>query len=414
MNFAWIFKLVFLVTSVLFLAACDHSDENRVATAENAEMLLLKAQELAQKFIIVDGHIDVPYRLTERMEDISVRTKGGDFDYVRAKAGGLNAPFMSIYIPARYQVSGGARELADELIDMVYRFSTDWPDKFAVATSAAEVRGHFEAGLISLPMGMENGAAIEGKLENLQYFYNRGIRYITLTHSKNNDICDSSYDEERRWNGLSPFGEQLVREMNRLGIMIDASHISDSTFYDVIQISKAPLIASHSSCRYYTPNWERNMSDEMIQLLAEKGGVICVNFGSSFLKSEYLPFYDKAKEAIDHYLQENRIAEGTAAAQDYYQQYRKEHPVGTIEDLMMHFDHVVELVGVDHVGFGSDFDGVLSLPRQIQDVSDYPNIIHELLKRGYSEEDIEKICGGNLLRVWSQVEQLAKQLQQAE
>ena len=244
------------------------------------------AGSLAQQILIVDTHIDVPYRLLEQMEDISERTEGGHFDYPRARAGGLNAAFMSIYVPASKE-NDGAREHADLLINMVEKFETDWPDKFAVARTTSEVREQFDRGVISLPMGMENGAPIEGDLANLQYFYDRGIRYITLTHSENNHICDSSYADERRWNGLSGFGREVVAEMNRLGIMIDVSHVSDDTFYHIMELSTAPVIASHSSCRAFTPDWERNMGRRHDPASGRGwGGVIQINFGSAFLLAE--------------------------------------------------------------------------------------------------------------------------------
>ena len=397
----------------VFLVGCESKNHEASAKSMSDAERHQKAEELAHKFIITDGHIDVPYRLTEFMEDISVRTAGGDFDYVRAKEGGLNAPFMSIYIPAKLQKTGGAKALADSLIDMVEGFQRDHPDKFAVAKSVADVRAQFKKGLVSLPMGMENGAPVEGNLENLKHFYDRGIRYITLTHSKVNHICDSSYDSTRTWNGLSPFGEKVVAEMNRLGIMVDVSHISDSTFYDVMKISKAPVIASHSSCRFYTPGWERNMTDEMIKLLAEKDGVICINFGSDFLKAEYDSSYERGNAAVEAYLEEHHMTENSPEGHEYKENYRRSHPVGTVGDVVDNIDHVVQLVGIDHVGLGSDYDGVFSLPKGAQDVSGYPNIIDELLKRGYSEADIRKICGENTLRVWSEVERVAAELQKA-
>ncbi len=376
--------------------------------------LQARSDDLAQQSIIVDTHIDVPYRLQEKMEDISVRTAGGDFDYPRAKSAGLNAAFMSIYVPASYEDSGGGKALAEQLIRMVEKIAADSPDKFGVAYSVADIRKHFEQRIISLPMGMENGTPIEGKLENLRYFYSRGIRYITLTHSKNNHICDSSFDTERKWHGLSPFGKEVVAEMNRLGMMIDVSHVSDSTFYQVIRLSKAPVIASHSSCRFFTPGWERNMSDEMIMRLAKNGGVIQINFGSMFLKSEFQEKGEQAREAISKYFEEHNLDPSGPAALTYAKQYREEHHAGyaDVKDVVEHIDHVVQLVGVDYVGLGSDFDGVGdSLPTGLKDVSYYPNLIYELLKKGYSEEDVRKICGENLLRVWSQVEKTAKELQ---
>ena len=397
----------------LNLPACQSEQKNEQQAAPKplteAE-LKEKANRLAQEFILVDTHIDVPYRLTEKMEDISVRTASGDFDYPRARAGGLNAPFMSIYVPAHYESSGRAKDYADSLIDMVEGFARKWPDKFAVAHSVADVKAQFARGLISLPMGMENGAPIAGKLENLKHFYDRGIRYITLTHSKRNHICDSSYDPDRKWNGLSPFGREVVAEMNRLGIMIDVSHISDSSFYQVMALSRAPVFASHSSCRHFTPGWERNMDGGMIKLMASKGGVIQINFGSSFLNDDYR----KKETGIWEHLQKNKLSANSEQGKAFIENYRKEHQLGyaDISEVVAHIDHVVKLAGVNHVGLGSDFDGVGdSLPTGLKDVSQYPNLIYELLKRGYSDEDIEKICSGNIFRVWSEVERVAKEMQ---
>ena len=215
-----------------------------------AEHLRDRAERLARELILVDTHIDAPYRLREKRQDISVRTSSGDFDYPRARQGGLDVAFMSIYVPARYQ-SGDAKAFADELIAMVTGFGFAWPDKFLLVTQVEEVRRNFGSEKIALAMGMENGAPIEGNLENLRHFYNRGVRYITLTHSKSNHICDSSYDGKRRWNGLSPFGRQVIAEMNRLGMIIDVSHLSDEAFSQIMELSRAPVIASHSSCRHF-------------------------------------------------------------------------------------------------------------------------------------------------------------------
>jgi membrane dipeptidase len=201
--------------------------------------------------------------------------------------------------------------------------------------------------------------------------------------------------------------------MNRVGIMVDVSHISDAAFYEVMSITKAPVIASHSSCRFFTPGFERNMSDEMITMLAKQGGVIQINFGSSFLSKEYQELENKGRTEVMAYLKSKSLKFEDAEAQLYIEQYRKQHPIAyaDVSDVANHIDHVVKLVGVDHVGLGSDFDGVGdSLPTGLKDVSQYPNIIYELLKRGYTEKDIQKICGSNLLRVWSEVERTAKEL----
>lgn len=382
--------------------------------AQQDKALLAKAQKLAQQYIVVDTHIDVPYRLKAKFEDISKLTPDGNFDYVRAKQGGLNAPFMSIYIPADYEKSGGGKQLADTLIDMVVKFSKDWPKQFAVAKSVQDVTTQFKRGVISLCMGMENGTPIEHDLKNVQYFYDRGIRYITLAHALSNHISDSSYDTTRVWRGLSFFGRRLVAEMNRIGIMVDVSHITDDAFYEVMNVSRAPIIASHSSCRSFTPGFERNMSDEMIKLLAKNGGVIQINFGSSFLREDYQKLEAEQGKEVTAYLREHHLKFGDPDATTYLKQYRKDHPVtfADVTDVANHIDHVVKLVGLDYVGIGSDFDGVGdSLPTGLKDVSMYPNLIYELLKRGYSDKDIQKICGGNLLRVWSQVEERVKQIQ---
>lgn len=405
-------SIVLLLVVGVILACQQQQQQSQPQPAKpltDAE-LREKANRLAHEFIIVDTHVDVPYRLREKMEDISVQTEEGNFDYPRAKAGGLNAPFMSIYVPAEYEEKGGAKKLADSLIDMVEKFATDWPDKFAVAKSVADVQAQFTKGLISLPMGMENGSPIEHKLKNLQHFYDRGIRYITLAHSKSNHISDSSYDPNRRWQGLSPFGKKVVAEMNRLGIMIDISHVTDSTFYQVMRLSRAPVIASHSSCRYFTPGWERNMDDDMIKALAKNGGVIQINFGSSFLNDSVR----QAEDKMWKYIEKNKINLNSDAGKAALKKFRIEKNIGyaDIADVIAHIDHVAKLVGVDQVGFGSDFDGVGdTLPTGLKSVADYPNIIYELLKKGYSDEDIQKICSGNLLRVWAEVEKVAQRLQ---
>ncbi len=376
--------------------------------------LRAKAQKIAHQYIIVDTHIDAPYSLRMKWEDISQRISDGEFDYVRAKLGGLDAPFMSIYIPAEYQSRGGAKLLADTLIDIVYKFAKDWPKKFAIASSVQDVTNQFRHGLISLCMGMENGSPMEHDLKNVQYFYNRGIRYITLAHARSNHISDSSYDTTHVWKGLSFFGRRLIAEMNRVGIMVDVSHISDVAFYEVMNVSKAPVIASHSSCRVFTPGWERNMSDEMIKLLAAKGGVIQINFGSDFVQGAYRKRDDEVGKEIAAYLKSKSLKPGDAEARAYDEQYRKDHPIpyADVSDVADNIDHVVKLVGIDYVGLGSDFDGVGdSLPTGLKDVSQYPNLVYELLKRGYSEKDIQKILGGNLLRVWSTVEQKAREIQ---
>jgi membrane dipeptidase len=375
--------------------------------AAQENQLLERARRLAHDIVIVDTHIDVPERLHEKMEDISVRTPDGDFDYVRAKAGGLTTAFAAVFVPSAMEGSGKAKVYADSIIDLVRSFAARWPDKFALVNSPADVTLLAPTGKILLAMGMENGAPIEGSLANVRYFYDRGIRYITLVHARNNHICDSSFDPDRKWNGLSPFGVQLVAEMNRIGVIIDVSHVSDSTFYQVIRISTAPVVATHSSCRAFTPGFERNMSDDMIRALAARGGVIQINFGSDFLKGELRQQSEQQRKEMDLYLKEHAISRDDPKGKEYIEAYRKEHPsrFADVSDVAKHIDHVAKLVGVRHVGIGSDFDGLGdSLPTGLKDVSQYPNLIVELLKLGYSEEDIRKVFGENILRVWDDIQ----------
>jgi membrane dipeptidase len=318
---------------------------------------------------------------------------------------------MSIYTPAALEANGKSRAAAEKLIGIVEGIIDSSDGKFALATSPADVRRQFERGVISLPMGMENGSPIEGDITNVAYFYKRGIRYITLAHSLSNHISDSSYDENKRWNGLSEFGENVVREMNRMGIMIDVSHVSDDAFWRVLELSEVPVIASHSSARHFTPGWERNMSDEMIRALAENGGVMMINFGSGFLTQEAKEYTSARWAASASFMLEHSELSPDEARDRFKAQWETEHgpmPFASLDDVLDHFDHVVKLVGVDHVGIGSDYDGVGdSLPTGLKDVSTYPNLIEGLLKRGYSEADVRKILGENLLRVWGIVENYA-------
>jgi membrane dipeptidase len=371
-----------------------------------------KAEELAQKYMIIDTHLDVPYRLKKKMEDISERTAEGNFDYPRARSGGLDVAFMAVYVPAEYEGTGNAYKFADETIDMIEGFARTWSDKFVMAKSVADVKKQFGWGGISLAMGIENGSCLEGNVSNLKHFHDRGISYVTLAHSKANHICDSSFDPERKWKGLSPFGEKVVSEMNRLGMIVDVSHVSDDTFYQIIEHSKAPVVATHSSCRHFIPGYERNMSDEMIMLLAKKGGVIQINFGSMFIARKVYREMEDLKKRMNDYIEAHNL-EGQEK-EDYIEKYKRDHLLQKVHvsDVASHIEHVIELVGIDYVGLGSDFDGVGdNLPKGLEDASCYPNLIYELLKKGRTEEDIRKICSDNFLRVWSEVERISCELQ---
>lgn len=399
---------------LLATASCTHGT-NAQRTPSSTD-LAERGRALAKRVIIADGHIDVPYRLHEKLgpdgeptEDISQRTAGGDFDHPRAVEGGFDVAFMSIYVPADLQTKPGAsKSLADSLIDMVEKLAARSPGKFALARSVEEAQRNTREGKVSFAMGIENGSAIEDSLENVAHFHQRGVRYITLTHSKDNQLSDASFNTGKRtWNGLSPFGRQVVAEMNRVGIMVDVSHLSDDAIRQAVEVSQVPVIASHSSSRHFTPGFERNISDELIRVVAAKGGVVMINFGSAFLTQAANAYEGEVREAVRTFAQERGLARDSAEVRAFVESYLREHPapLARVEDVADHIDHVVKLVGIDHVGLGSDFDGVgPTLPIGLKDVSEYPNLFRVLLERGYGEADIEKLASGNVFRVWQRAE----------
>jgi membrane dipeptidase len=399
-------KTPVLLGSTLLTAACASTG---VVPPE------VRARELAQSLLVLDGHVDVPYRLWSQrgsgaVDDVLARTGRGDFDLPRAREGGLDAPFFSIYVPSEEEAKGTARELADELIDMVESLVERSAGELELVWSAAETRAAVRAGRLAILLGMENGSPIEGDLANLEHFRARRVRYVTLCHGQDNHICDSSYDTRHTNGGLSLFGREVVGRMNELGILIDVSHVSDSTFWQVMEITRAPVIASHSSLRHFVPGFERNLSDDMVRRIGQNGGVVQINFGSAFLmpvaNAQSLARYQAGK---DHAVARG-VAEDSPDVEAFLASWDLEHPVpfATLSDVADHVERVVELTGVDHVGFGSDFDGVGdSLPVGLKDVSQYPNLLAELLRRGWSERDLAKLCGENVLRVMAEAEGVA-------
>lgn len=368
---------------------------------------------LAKEALIVDTHIDLPYRLTKSPDDITTATGAGDFDLPRARAGGLDVAFMSIYVPASVDAAGNAGEFADNLIDGVEAITAAAPDDFGLAMCVADVEVNRRAGRISLPLGMENGGPIEGNYDNVDHFRERGIRYVTLAHSKSNHISDSSYDPDERWQGLSQFGKALIPVLNQRGIMVDVSHISDRAFWQVLERTNAPVIASHSSLRHFVPGFQRNLSDEMVEAIGRRGGVVQINFGSSFLTRQARQWSEAMMTALDAYKAEHALADEDPALAAFVADYRERNPYprATLDDVLDHIDRAVKLAGIDHVGIGSDYDGVgPTLPYELRDVSTYPNLVAGLARRGYSREEIVKILGGNLMRVWQEVESYAAAL----
>ena len=396
-------KHLFVIFLFLILQSCSESK------------ISLNADEIAQDSLILDSHIDVPYRLWSQhlegleIDDISGPTNG-DFDFIRARKGGLNVPFFSIYLPASTEEDGTSHKMANDLIDMIEDIVTLYPEKFLLIKSVDDLSSLTNKNIVGIALGMENGAPIQGDLSRVEYYYDRGIRYITLTHSKTNHISDSSYDENIQWHGLSEFGKTLIEEMNKVGLMIDISHVNDEAFYQAIELSQVPVIASHSSLRHFTPGFERNVDDVMLNKLAEKGGVLQINFGSSFISQRPRDYMDLMNNFLE--LKFGQSREGVS--EEIINEARKEffsknkYPYATLDEVLDHFDRVINLVGVDHVGIGSDYDGVGdTLPIGLKDVSSYPSLIEGFLERGYSREDIDKILGGNLIRVWKEVEEYA-------
>ncbi len=373
-----------------------------------------RARELARRLLVVDTHIDIPYRLEAAWEDVTRRTAKGDFDLERAREGGLDAAWMSIYIPSELQEKGGARALADRLIDRVEALVGRAPAGFALARTPEEVEAAARAGKVALPLGIENGAAFESDLAHVRHLFERGVRYVTLTHATDNLIADSSYSEagKRRWNGLSPFGREVIAEMNRLGILVDLAHVSDAAFDQALAVTAAPPIVSHSSCRHFTPGFERNLDDERIRALAAKGGVLQINFGSAFLTAAANRHSEAEWREATSFQREQGLADGAPELEQFHRDYRAAHPLprATVADVADHIEHAVGLVGHDHVGLGSDFDGVGdSLPSGLEDVSKYPNLIAELLRRGWSEEQLARLLAGNVQRVWRAAERVARE-----
>ena len=365
---------------------------------------------------LLDSHCDAPLMLAKGAQFGQRVEQGctpGKFpithvDFPRMKKGGVSASFFAIYTSNTLTPDASTRR-AFELIAKVFDAVEQNPGQAALATTPAQARRNARNGLISIFMGMENGDPIQKDLSLLRMFRRMGITYLTLTHARNNEICDSCTGGTPRWNGVSPFGREVIAEMNRLGMMIDVSHISDAAFWDVIKYSKAPVVATHSCCRALNDH-PRNMTDEMIVALAEKGGVIQVNFYPAFLDRAYYekaaPLIDAEEEIQNEWLKNPSdpvLQEKMRAALEAMNAV----PRPSYKKIVDHIDHVVKLVGVKHVGLGSDFDGIEVCPDALEDISRMQKIIIELRKRGYTEYEIRHIAGGNFLRVMEQVQRMS-------
>lgn len=362
------------------------------------------ADSLVQEALLVDANILTPYRLALDSADVTGETGWGEFDHPRAVAGGLDLAVLEALIP---QSQDDPEALADRLLGNWNALVAGHPDRFRLITTAAQLETPLPDEVVGVLLGVENGVAVGETLDGVQRLFDQGVRLMTPVHSQPNGIGDSSYSQRRPWSGLSEFGRSVIAEMNRLGMIVDVSHMSDEAVVDVLATSTAPVIASHSAARRYTLGWERNLSDELIEGIAAGGGVIHVPFGGSFLWAQIQdaeqPVWDFVEDSLGLSINSRR---GRAEAQ----RFREESGIGyaSVADVARQIDYIVDQVGVEHVGFGSGFDGSGdSMPYGLKDVSQYASLVAELVDRGYTEEELRAMMGGNFLSVWQQVERAA-------
>ena len=387
------------------LALCMMQSTHAASAAEATPA----ARKLAEDAVIVDTHIDSPTELMKLWLDLG-EAQAREFDFPKARTGGLDVAFMSIYTSPGQDDDGTAEAVANRMIDAVEKTARDNPDKFALLRSPRDVEALRRLGLVLLPLGMENGAPIGDDLGKLTFFFERGVRYITLAHSANNRIADSSYAQEKKWNGLSPFGREVVAEMNRLGMIIDVSHLSDDAVAQAVELSRTPVVATHSALRHFTPGFERNLSDELAKAIAAKGGVIQIPFGNAFVDTASAAKTQAYFVAYNDYQRQRTAGKTTQTVSEFDAEWDKAHPPLPVkmDAVLDQIDYGVKLVGIDHIGIGSDFDGVGgALPEGLKTVADFPNLIAGLQARGYKDAEIRKILGDNLLRVWLRVESAA-------
>jgi membrane dipeptidase len=404
----WLLGIAML-GSLLLLSPVAKSSEK--AKKRRPVKLTEEALKIHHEAILIDGHNDLPYQLREQKDlllrkiDIGKLQKNLNTDIPRLRKGGVGAQFWSAYVSAGTMKDGSAVRRTLEQIDVIHRMVKKYSDTFEMAYTADDIVRIHKKGKIASLIGVEGGHSIDNSLGVLRMYHRLGIRYMTLTHSKNLDWADSATDKPEH-KGLTPLGEQVVLEMNRLGMLVDISHISADTMRHALRVSRAPVIASHSSAFAIAPH-PRNVPDDVLRLVAKNGGVVMVNFYSGFVVPEgaraMKRLFEVEKELRAKYPREEEFRVALT-------QWQRENrfPNGTIHDVVDHIDHIVKVAGVDHVGLGSDFDGVNALPTQLEDVSCFPYITQELLNRGYSKKNILKILGGNLLRAFRRAEQVAK------
>jgi membrane dipeptidase len=404
-----------LVVSFLFMACALVSAQSR------SQKTKPNARAIHDSSIVIDTHADTPGRFVDENFDLATDTpvSAGHMDFGKIRAGNLGAEFFSIWVNP--EIKTGYAKRALDMIDSVYQQAEKHPDQMVMAFSADDIvkaRTSKQKKLAAL-MGLEGGHAIENNIRILRDFYRLGVRYMTLTWANTNEWADSSGDMDKtdveHHNGLTDFGKDVVREMNRLGMMVDISHVSDKTFYDAIEVSKAPIIASHSCARALNGH-ARNMTDDMLRAIGKHGGVVMVNFYSGFVDEDYRKAYLAQKPERDKAVQEykDRVAASgqpdVAGHNDVEKEWTDKIPRPPFESLITQIDYVAKVAGIDHVGLGSDFDGITSLPQGIDSAADLPKITEALVAKGYTEQDIKKILGENLLRVFRDVEKVSREL----
>ncbi len=403
-----------LVAAGLVMCCCTVSRQTPIASFDGPPAQAMpisdEAMRIHRSAIVVDGHNDLPWKVRAKgnssFEKLDIAQPQPELhtDIPRLRKGGLGAQFWSAWVPPETMHKGGATRMALEQIDLIHRMVRRYPDTFELALDADDVDRIHRAGKIAALIGVEGGHTIENSPAVLRMFHLLGVRYLTLTHSDTLDWADSATDEARH-GGLTAFGEELVREMNRLGMLVDISHVSAETMGDVIRVSRAPIIASHSSA-YAIASHPRNVPDDVLRTVAANGGVVMVNFFSGFVHPE------AARMSQELFKDYRRLRAEHANEEEFeraLEDWRRAHPIprGTVKDVVDHIDHIVRTAGIDHVGLGSDFDGVTVLPEGLDDVSYYPAITQELVRRGYSQEAIYKILGGNALRVLREARRVA-------
>ena len=410
-----------LLVSFSLLAGCNNKEE-LVGVLTSEDETIARALEIHERALTVDTHADTPLRMIEPGFDLAERHNpldtGSKVDYPRMKEGGLDAIFFAAFVSQDIRDNEGnerAKALVLEMIDAVISSTEENSDLVGLALTPKDAYELERDGKRAIYLAIENGYPIGDDLANIELFFNKGVRYITLVHSSNNDIADSATDTSgAEHNGLSAFGEEVVREMNRLGIMVDVSHASDDVFFDAIALSEAPIIATHSNARSVTEH-QRNMSDEMLRLMAENGGVVQMTLLSSYLRDEppnpersaALEELRSSMKSVSEMSPEER-AERRLAFNEINEKFPT--PSATVKHVVDHIDHMVSIAGIDHVGIGCDFDGGGGIDG-VFDASEVMNITIELVRRGYSEEDIEKIWGKNVMRVFEEVQKVAEVMQ---